>query len=671
MKRFSTYTRFAACVAAMIIMPLASNALQADDYFPFIPNFQYVRIKNGKNPVIDIVHCCEQVNFNSTNIITNNDVRLNFTNDLNGLRFHGITVSPSGANPPTTTARGRSFTPPIRVTKSEFNIGDTVDSSGAVGVSTNSGLVTINYSATATVDALEPVTVPMNQFDAVKLTLTIRIFGNGVDEIETRTFWLARFVGIVKEIVRDDDGDTNVYDLSTISPLAFGEVAVTLTPDGAVHNGAQWRLISNNGGFDSGFRNSGTELTDLTIGNYTMTFNNVAGWIKPGDQSIELFLGAKNRVMGNYSSVTGDVSVTILPEAATISAAQWKISNSVTGYDSGFLRGGEVLNDIPIGEYLLEFRDLSSWITPNPRTITVPSGTLISPSGVYIPRTGDVSITIAPMELRGLGAQWRIRSDLTGFDSGYQDSGAELDDLLIGTYRLEFNEIDCWSRPVSQIIIINESSRTDIAGQYVRNTGNVVVTIDPEDVVDLGAQWKIVGGVSSFDSGFRNSGSQLQEICAGNYTLRFNSVSGWVAPFDRTLLVSNGDPVIVPAVYSVDADDDGLADDWEISHFTDQNQNPNDDFDGDGFSNLQEFRRNSDPIAYSIHLDSGWNLVSCARVPDSNSVASMFPGIAVSPRVWTWRVGRFTSCDKIEPLSGYWLYLNGPPVDVPIIVDLD
>ena len=44
-----------------------------------------------------------------------------------------------------------------------------------------------------------------------------------------------------------------------------------------------------------------------------------------------------------------------------------------------------------------------------------------------------------------------------------------------------------------------------------------------------------------------------------------------------------------------DTDNDGLDDGWETHYFGNLNEGPNDDPDGDGYSNLQEFERNSDP----------------------------------------------------------------------------
>lgn len=46
---------------------------------------------------------------------------------------------------------------------------------------------------------------------------------------------------------------------------------------------------------------------------------------------------------------------------------------------------------------------------------------------------------------------------------------------------------------------------------------------------------------------------------------------------------------------TVDTDNDGLPDDWEIDHFGDLSQNPSNDTDGDGLTNIQEYNLETDP----------------------------------------------------------------------------
>ena len=47
--------------------------------------------------------------------------------------------------------------------------------------------------------------------------------------------------------------------------------------------------------------------------------------------------------------------------------------------------------------------------------------------------------------------------------------------------------------------------------------------------------------------------------------------------------------------FEEDSDDDGLSDNWEQKYFGNLNKNAEDDSDGDGFTNLQEYKENTDP----------------------------------------------------------------------------
>jgi hypothetical protein len=73
-----------------------------------------------------------------------------------------------------------------------------------------------------------------------------------------------------------------------------------------------------------------------------------------------------------------------------------------------------------------------------------------------------------------------------------------------------------------------------------------------------------------------------------------------------TIYLKVGDPATPPneavAVWSFtivleddDSDDDGLPDDWEEENFGDLNQGGNDDSDGDGLTNNQEYWLGTDP----------------------------------------------------------------------------
>lgn len=111
----------------------------------------------------------------------------------------------------------------------------------------------------------------------------------------------------------------------------------------------------------------------------------------------------------------------------------------------------------------------------------------------------------------------------------------------------------------------------------------------------------------------------------GTGTVTFNGLSALVSSWNNNSVVAQAPagastgPVRVNiagamsngvtfTVGPADSDADGLPDWWELQHFGNLNQNPNDDPDGDGVSNLQEFRQGRNPTKVGL-ADTG-NLIN-------------------------------------------------------------
>ena len=88
-----------------------------------------------------------------------------------------------------------------------------------------------------------------------------------------------------------------------------------------------------------------------------------------------------------------------------------------------------------------------------------------------------------------------------------------------------------------------------------------------------------------------------------------------------------------------DSDGDGLPDWWELTYFGSLNQGPNDDFDGDGYTNLQEYNAGSNPgdpnsiplysISGKVTLGSSVVWVKAPSItPQASNVIYMYYGNA-------------------------------------------
>jgi len=112
-----------------------------------------------------------------------------------------------------------------------------------------------------------------------------------------------------------------------------------------------------------------------------------------------------------------------------------------------------------------------------------------------------------------------------------------------------------------------------------------------------------------------------------------------------------------------DTDNDGTEDGWEVAYSLDPTDSTDADADkdGDGFSNRQEFLRETDPEEYALRLAEGWNLVSLSRVPTSHTPQDIFQG-HIDGKAWCWdeEQSYYVEPEELLPLLGYWVYANTP-----------
>ena len=166
--------------------------------------------------------------------------------------------------------------------------------------------------------------------------------------------------------------------------------------------------------------------------------------------------------------------------------------------------------------------------------------------------------------------------------------------------------------PVINAASINPSSPT--------TTNNLIAAVtstnDPDgDPITFAYQWQ----ESTNNVVFTNLTAQTSNTLVASTTVAGDYYQVIITPNDGQ---TNGAPFTTASVLvPVDADGNGINDDWEVQYFGHIGIDPNADPDGDGFSNLQEFLAGTDPT------DSG----SALRI---TSIAINDPDVVVS----------FTSC---------------------------
>ena len=153
-----------------------------------------------------------------------------YTNDSQGLRLHRIDVY----DPDFDVTDPVTFIPPMRLAGTTLTVGETVTTNGTatfelVGI----GVFPLNYSSTSEIEGLESVTVPLGSFDTVRAKRTFNlsgtIGGEPFDETEVDTYWLAKYIGPVRETYTFD-GATDTYELTAVS-IDTDDDGVNVTED--------------------------------------------------------------------------------------------------------------------------------------------------------------------------------------------------------------------------------------------------------------------------------------------------------------------------------------------------------------------------------------------------------------------------------------------------------
>lgn len=296
-----------------------------------------------------------------------------------------------------------------------------------------------------------------------------------------------------------------------------GSLAVSIAPEGARAAGAQWRV-------DGGaWQNSGATLTGLSVGAHVVSFKAVAGWIAPGNQTVQIAASLVTNAMGTYTLVaeTGSLTVVLQPDLAVSAGAQWAVDGGA------WQNSGVTLTGLSVGAHAVSFKDIAGWTRPGEQNVNILASQTTSVTGAYtaVAQTGGVTVVIEPQAARDLGAQWRVDG------GGWQDSGAVLAGLAAGSHTLSFSDVAGWVKPANMSVNVVANQTLTFTGAYVSaaETGSLTVTISPESARTAGAQWQVDGGA------WQDGGATVAGLSVGSHLVSFREVQDWTKPADRTV----------------------------------------------------------------------------------------------------------------------------------------
>jgi hypothetical protein len=236
----------------------------------------------------------------------------------------------------------------------------------------------------------------------------------------------------------------------TVTPQT-GSLYVTISPAGANNAGAQWQ-VDNNGVW----HNSGTTISGLSVGGHTISFNTISGWNSPANQNVTINNGSTTTTTGTYVQQTGSLQVTISPSGAVSAGAQWQVDNGA------WQNSGATVSGLQLGSHTVSFSTISGWTTPASQPVTISANQTAQPTGTYVvaSQTGSLEVTISPSGAVSAGAQWQV-------DAGaWQNSGATISGLSVGSHTVSFSTISGWSTPTNQVATVSVNQTTQITGTY-------------------------------------------------------------------------------------------------------------------------------------------------------------------------------------------------------------
>lgn len=216
-------------LGVFLLRPIGETcSFNAQEYFPLHPGNQATYIVNDA-----YLHTASvpdyTVNVNSLPtrpIPVFPDVTEYYTNDENGLRMHRRDYS---------YGEIVVLNTPITMTAPQASVGQTFNTNG---IQTNTipglGVFNLNYNATSSIEAVEPVSVPLGTFTAIRVRVTVRttgvVLGIPIDQTITATLWVAQHYGPVRRI--DTDPSFGTFDGKLVAvTIDTDEDGVNVTDD--------------------------------------------------------------------------------------------------------------------------------------------------------------------------------------------------------------------------------------------------------------------------------------------------------------------------------------------------------------------------------------------------------------------------------------------------------
>jgi hypothetical protein len=255
----------------------------------------------------------------------------------------------------------------------------------------------------------------------------------------------------------------------------------------------------------------------------------------------------------DFVNQAGNLRVTLRPAAAVTAGARWNV-------DGGDWQiSGATVAGLSLGGHTVNFNTVAGWNSPASAPANIAFNATATATGVYVPQTGDVQVTLEPAGAVTAGAQWTV-------DGGaWQDSGATLTGVAVGSHTVNFKTVYGWDAPSAAPVTVANNALVSLSELYTVQLGDLKITLLPAAAASAGAQWRVDGGA------WQNSGDTVSGLVVAAHAVDYRPILAWAPPPGETVNVSKNQTASLTRTYVVDAtapSTSGLspvADAWSVS----------------------------------------------------------------------------------------------------------
>jgi len=167
------------------------------------------------------------------------------------------------------------------------------------------------------------------------------------------------------------EGDTNYASDAFALKLAeysAGSLKVTLGPKGAVQAGARWRVD------DGPWRETGSTVRDLAVGEHRVRFQSVEGWLTPKPRTVTVANGKTTQVTATYAADVPTATVVTITAPKPVASEEKRVKGQFL-----VTRTGETTAELPVSYKIAGTATPGQDYLELPGTVTIPAGKRSAP----------------------------------------------------------------------------------------------------------------------------------------------------------------------------------------------------------------------------------------------------------------------------------------------------